>query len=33
MALCEECHDTFHSNNNEYKRVKTSEGYELIKIQ
>lgn len=42
MTLCENCHNLFHSqsnlinsqqnSNNQYRRVKTSEGYEIIKI-
>ena len=33
MSLCEDCHNNFHSTDSEYRRVKTSEGYELTKIK
>jgi DNA mismatch repair protein MutS len=33
LSVCESCHDLFHNSNNQYKKVKTSDGYELIKIE
>ena len=31
-AVCKECHDKIHSENKRYKRIKTSQGYEIIEI-
>ena len=33
INVCKECHYMFHSNEDQYKRVKTSSGYELIKLE
>jgi len=32
VNICETCHDNFHKTNEEHKIVKTSEGYEIMKI-
>ena len=33
INVCKDCHNKFHSNDDQYKRIKTSSGYELIKIE
>jgi 5-methylcytosine-specific restriction endonuclease McrA len=30
VTLCEKCHDKFHSENVQHKKVKTSKGYKII---
>jgi DNA mismatch repair protein MutS len=32
MVLCEACHDKMHKTDKQYKRVKTTNGYELQEI-
>jgi DNA mismatch repair protein MutS len=32
VTVCDECHDKFHETNIQYKKVKTSNGYEFIEI-
>ena len=31
INVCKECHDNFHSTDTQFKRVKTSEGYEIVR--
>jgi len=31
MNVCKNCHNEFHSSDTQFKRVKTSEGYEVVK--
>ena len=33
ISICKECHNNIHKNNTEYKRVKTTTGYELQEIK
>ena len=32
INVCKNCHDTFHDTESQFRRVKTSEGYEIMKI-
>ena len=31
INVCKKCHDNFHSTDTQFKRIKTSEGYEIVK--
>lgn len=32
INVCRDCHDTFHDSDTQFRRVKTSDGYEIMKI-
>jgi hypothetical protein len=32
ISICNDCHDNIHKNNIQYKKVKTTSGYELQEI-